>query len=245
MIVLVLIGIVVSMYYYESVNSSYDPRVVGARKLYARYDALAQEQDMKALLSLLDSIETIYTGLEQYDRSYEVGVLYNNRTAIFLTVVLQRMTIGDVSDSFRSLSTDSLLNLAEEAVNRSIKIYQEWMERFDGITKGEIDQQIGKDFLSGLENFSMKEQQRFLNRRIEEIVTAQRETPRRLSVSYTNLGIIYRHREDFQMAAEYYQKAMSLWEDNLTAKNNLNILMGRPLEERNLFQKLFPPEKDN
>ena len=70
-----------------------------------------------------------------------------------------------------------------------------------------------------------------------------KETPRRLSVSYTNLGIMYRFREDYENAALSYKKAMDLWEDNLSAENNLNILLGRPLKKRSLLRKIFPEPK--
>ena len=69
------------------------------------------------------------------------------------------------------------------------------------------------------------------------------ETDRRVSVCYTNLGIILRSRDDNEGAAEMYIKALELWEMNLEAENNLNRLLGRPLKKRNIIQKLFPPEK--
>jgi tetratricopeptide (TPR) repeat protein len=116
--------------------------------------------------------------------------------------------------------------------------------RFSGKNEDAIIQEIESDFLDGLEQIPVKEQQSYLEKRVEEIIVAQHETKRRLSVSYTNLGIIHRHRGEFEEASEYYQKAFTLWEDNLTARNNLNILLGRPVEKRNFLEKLFPPDKD-
>jgi hypothetical protein len=48
---------------------------------------------------------------------------------------------------------------------------------------------------------------------------------------------------DYEKAINNYQKAIDLWDQNLTAENNLNILLGKPLKKRNLIQKLFPPKR--
>ena len=34
-----------------------------------------------------------------------------------------------------------------------------------------------------------------------------------------------------------------LWDRNLTAKNNLNVLLGQPMEKRNVIQRMFPPDR--
>jgi hypothetical protein len=47
----------------------------------------------------------------------------------------------------------------------------------------------------------------------------------------------------YDSAAFYYNNAIELWDRNLTAENNLNILLNRPQKKRNLIQTLFPPEK--
>jgi len=246
MIVLVFTGIVISKIYYESINRSVDPRVRLARQMYARYNDYTQSADSHAILALLDSIEMIYSSINHYRTSFEIGVLNNNKTALFLAAALNRKDPKDMTtDAFRSLNTDSLFALAEETVMTSIGLYTEWLARFKDRNEEEIIQEIESDFLDGLEEFAVKEQEIFLKKRVEESMVAQYETRRRLSVSYTNLGIIYRHREEFAKAAEYNQKALTLWEDNLTARNNLNILLGRPIEKRNFLQKLLPPDKDD
>ena len=83
----------------------------------------------------------------------------------------------------------------------------------------------------------------FIKKRITEITEAQTETKRRLSVSYTNLGLVYRQQLKYEDAVLSYQKAIENWDRNLTAENNLNKLLGRPEKKRNLIQKLFPPER--
>ena len=237
MCALVLSGIAISHYYYKSVNASVDPRIIKARTLYEKYNHCAQVNDFEAIFSLMDSIEIIYTSIDHYKNSYEIGVLYNNRAASYLTIALS------TNESEHDVP-DSLINLAEAAVSHSIDIYTNWLEIFQEKSPGEIEKMISPNFFIGLENHNDEERYKFLSNRIKEIEDAQLETPRRLSVCYTNMGVICRHRLQYEAAAKNYQKAIELWDRNLTAENNLNILLGRPTKKRNLIQKLFPPERD-
>jgi tetratricopeptide (TPR) repeat protein len=134
--------------------------------------------------------------------------------------------------------------MAEIMVNKSIAIYTDWLKKFGDKSPEGIKNLIEPGFYTGLEQYSGELQETYLNNRIEEIEEAQLETKRRLSVSYTNLGIIKRHRMQYEKAAKYYKSALDLWEQNLTAENNLNLLLGNPLIERSFLRKLFPPERD-
>jgi len=155
------------------------------------------------------------------------------------------MALHNIHDGNTTVLTkDSLLNLSEVNVKKSISIYEDWLEGTANLEGKELRNYIKKDFWDGLNNFSEKDKEKFLNHRVNELETAKYETERRLSVSYTNLGIIYRHRENYEQAILYYQKALKLWEQNLSAENNLNILLGKPLKKRNLIQKLFPPKRE-
>lgn len=240
MIALSFIVIVFSYFYYSSVNSSKDPRVKFARELYEKYNNYAVQNDFENVFALLDSVEFIYKSVDHFSESFEVGVLYNNRAAAYLTMAIYESK----PEAFMLLTKDSLLNLAQKSVQTSITIYENWLEKYSDKNSEQIEQILQDNYLIGLENYSKKE--KFIKSRIKEIETAQYETERRLSVAYTNLGIIYRHFEQYENAINNYQKAIELWEQNLTAENNLNILLGKPLTKRNLIQKLFPPkQKDN
>jgi len=83
----------------------------------------------------------------------------------------------------------------------------------------------------------------YLDTRINEIIDTQVEIDRRLSVSYTNLGIVYRYRMQYDSAAYCYEEALDLWEQNLSAENNLNVLLGRPQKKSNFIQRMFPPDR--
>jgi tetratricopeptide (TPR) repeat protein len=245
MVTLVLIAALVAKYYYKGVNQSADPRVKPARELYGQYNGLAQQNNYAAVFELLDSIQTIYSSFEHYKNSYETGVVWNNRAAIYLTLAVYKDSIPDMggSEQINRISLDSLLILSEAASIKSIDIYQNWNKRYLNKNAEELPYIINQDFMIGLEDLSQKKQDKFLRSRLKEIEEAQWETQRRLSVAYTNLGLVYRQREDYDNAAKYYTKALELWEYNLPAENNLNRLLGKPIKKRSIIQKLFPREK--
>ncbi len=235
---LVITTLIVAHFVYKSINDSVDPRVVAARALYEDYNGLAQRNSFDSVFLLLDKIEKEYDSYQHYRNSYEVGVLYNNRAASHLTLALYSDT-----STFRPQTRDSLVNLSENAANRSIEIYEAWLLKYDNKTPEEISQIASEDFFIGLEHYNDKQKGRFLKRRIKEIESAQQETKRRLSVSYTNLGIVCRHHQQYELAAKYYKLAFDLWNENLVAENNLNILLNKPIRERSFIQKLFPPKR--
>jgi len=245
MISIVFLGIVISSIYYSRINQSVDPRIVPARELYARYDELAQQNQFNQVFKLLDSVESIYNTLPHYKDSYESGVIYNNRAAAFITMAINKdsLVVPAGSAEWKLMGKDQLLNLAEEAVQTSIRIYEQWLGDFSGLSEEEISGHIRNNFLTGLTEFSDDRQLKYVERRVDEITDAQLETPRRLSVSYTNLGIIHRHRENYEDAILNYQRAIELWGENLAAENNLNLLLGRPVKKRTFIQKMFPKER--
>lgn len=237
MTILVFIGILIAWSYYRGVNKAVDPRIKDARILYEKYNEFTQLSQYDSILWLMDTIEAVYSSIDHYRDGYEIAVLYNNRAAMYLSIYLQpgnEIVIGD---------TGLFISKAEDAVRKSLQMYQEWFGKFEGLNETAIRENIQASFLNGMEQYSEDETEQFLDKRIQEIVEAQTENRRRLSVSYTNLGLIKRHQHQYDSAAIFYAKAIDLWERNLTAENNLNMLLNRPLKKRNLLQKLFPPEK--
>lgn len=239
MIALSFVVITVSYFYYKNINSSKDPRVKTAREIYKSYNEYATQNDFEGIFNLLDSVEFIYKSVPHYKESFEIGVLYNNRSAAYLTMAIY----NNRSEAYSLFSKDSLLKSAQSSAHKSISIYESWLNEYENIDTEQIRNSIKDKFIVGLDNYSVKDTDRFLNARVKEIETAQYETKRRLSVAYTNLGIIYRHFEDYENAIKSYQKAIELWDQNLSAENNYNILLGKPLKKRNLIQKLFPPKR--
>ncbi len=234
--VLVLIAIVFLQRFYSEKNSSVDPRIRPARELYKKYNSFAAANQFDSVLALMDTIEAIYRSTDHYANSFEVGVLYNNRAAAWLTA-------GLFGESVTGPGRDSLLLKAEKAVRKSIRIYESWKDEYMHLDESQLRNLLSGSFMKGLNGMNSEESERFFRTRITEIVEAQTEIDRRLSVSYTNLGMVCRHNEKYDSAAINYKKALELWERNLTAKNNLNTLFGQPHIKRNFIERLFPPER--
>jgi tetratricopeptide (TPR) repeat protein len=232
----VVIVVVIAQSYFRKQNQLVDPRIVHARELYATYNNLAEAGEYDSIFVLLDEIENIYARVEHYRNSYELGVINNNRAALWLTLGLQ----GETYDSTRQ---DSLVMLASGALQTSISIYENWDNQFGHGDPAKCRKQISDVFLDGLEQYDPVQQERFLEKRVSEIVQSAGEVQRRLSVSYTNLGIVHRHHARYDSAAHCYTRALELWDRNLTAENNLNLLLGLPQKKQNIIQRLFPPER--
>lgn len=236
MSVLVVVVIIFAQRYYKQQNQEVDPRIVPARELYATYNDLAVKGDYDSVFKMLDEVEAIYSGIGHYRNSFEQGVISNNRAAVWLTMGLDGST-------YDSTARDSLIKLAEGAIKYSIMIYENWEDQFGHADPEKCSAFISNDFLGGLEHYDQEQQEKYLHNRVKEIVRSAGETRRRLSVSYTNMGIVHRFHERYDSAALCYTRALELWDRNLTAENNLNLLLGRPQRKQNIIQRLFPPER--
>lgn len=231
---LFILALVFADQYYKYENRSVDPRVYEAHELYDNYNRLAENSQFDSVFILMDLIEDIYKNIDHYAESYEVGVLYNNRAA---TYIAQALNCQD------SLRKDSLLNLAEYNSLICIDIYSAWIDKFESLNDDEIKEAIIPDFDPQSSDFQNKNVNRYIKKRVKQIKDAQIETPRRLSVSYTNLGLVYRHKMNYDEAVKQYLTALELWPDNLAAENNLNILFDKPLKKRSVIRAIFPKDR--
>lgn len=244
MIIIVLAGVIIARSYYGNLNRSVDPRILHARELYEQYDPIARTGNYYRIFALLDSISGIYTGIPHYAESFELGVLQNNRAAALLTIALHGDSIPESLNPYQSLHRDSVVALAEKHILTAIGIYQGWNSRFGGMEDPEIRRLIEGEFMTGLEQADPGQDSKYLTNRVKEIQTSIGENQRRLSVCYTNLGLVYRFQEQYPEAVAQYEMAMELWDRNLDAENNLNKLLGKPLKKRNILQRIFPPSKE-
>ncbi len=222
-------------YYYKYDNQSIDPRVVRANELYEQYNELARSSNYQGVLLLMDSIENIYSNYPHYKESFEVGILYNNRAATYLAMALKQKESKETKDS--------LLNLSKINVHRSIEIYTNWLSAWEHKNSEEIKLNLTPHFSPNDSAFHGENVSRYVNKRVKDVVEAQIETNRRLSVSHTNLGMVYRHKEQYDNAVKEYFKALEYWPDNLTAENNLNIILNQPLKKPSVIRRLFPKER--
>ena len=246
LLIISTITIVSTYIYYASEQSSADPRVIPAREYYEAYNQYAQANKLSTVLELLDSAEAIYQSVPHYKESFEIAVLDNNRAAVFLTLALFRDSIEmqHIPPNYKDLSFDSLLNISEVYAVKAMHIYQKWAEQYATLQEDSIEILLLAHFDEGLEKFSPQQKEAFRATRIKEILTAQVEIDRRISVALTNLAVIYRHREQYEKAAEYNLQALELWSENIQAENNLNVLLNRPQRQRNFIEKILPPNKN-
>ena len=235
MVILVAIGLTIAWFYYRYENAAVDPRIKEARILLSEYDEQMKEGNFDEGLLLLDSIKQIYLKVPCYTESFEMGVIHNNRGSAWLTMALYK-----TDDSLRKVE---MLVLAEREIRNAIAIYSQWLSRFDSIEGKKLRSVVIQCFPKHDLSLQQIDYQRVINRRIEDIELGKIETPRRLSVSYSNLGIIQRHQYQQDSAIESYIKALKLWKRNPTAKNNLNTLLGRETEDESIIDQLFPPDR--
>ena len=244
MLIVVVAGVLVARSYYGNLNRSVDSRIRQARELYEQYDSYARLGDYHRIFSLLDSIANIYKSTAHYTEAFELGVLYNNRAAALLTIALYRDSIPQSANPYYELEPDSVVALAEKQIRKAIALYNRWDMVFSGKSDEEIRAMIESVFMRGLDQTEPALADKYLKRRVSEISEAVVENQRRLSVCYTNLGLVYRTRGEYTEAVAHYEEAMALWDRNLDAENNLNILLNRPIKKRNFIQRMFPPSKD-
>ncbi len=230
------ISFAAAYFYYRAENSAEDPRVVGAKLMLKQYDQLMADKKYPEVFPLLDSIEAVFSRVPGYGNSFEPGIVYNNRGSAFLS-----MALYEVKDSTEKIQ---LLGYAQRNLDTCILIYQRWLDRFTDFTREEWLAEESQDFSSDNPAFQGKDAEAILNKRVDDLLLAQKETPRRLSVAYTNLGIVQRHTYRQTEAMKSYIAAIRLWKDNFTARNNFNVLMGIDPEDRSIVDQLFPPDKN-
>lgn len=233
---LVIISLGIALIYYNEINKSVDPRIKSARILYEKYNDFASTEQYDSVFQLMDKIESIYRSVPHYSNSFEIAVISNNRAACYLSLYINTSEKG-IADSLEYLLK------AETELKSSILCYQQWDNLYGSMDEKSLLQSIRPGFFPDNHPYSMKLKEKYIQNRVDEIITSKIENQRRLSVSYTNLGIVKRHQLKYDSAAFYYKKALELWEHNLSADNNLNILLNKPLKKRTLIQKLFPPDK--
>ena len=230
MVVISVIAVTIAIIYYGNINRAVDPRTVHIRELHKKYTLFVEKNDFGNAIETLDIIEKEYKKIGHYQGSYEIGVIYTNKAAILLTLALYH--------SPDEIEKESNLNVSEKLLNTGLDYYKKWKNKYEELAQVEIRNLVEDEF----QNIT-KHRVAIIKRRVKNINLALNEMDRRLSVAYTNLGIIKRHTKKFEEAIEFYKKAIKLWEDNLTAENNLRVLLGKEPKKRNFLQKMFPRKR--
>ncbi|HOY33339.1 MAG TPA: hypothetical protein PKW80_15780 [Bacteroidales bacterium] len=229
-------GFLIAYFYYDYRNKAEDPRIVAARYKLKKFDDLMKARMYEQALFLLDTIDSIYRKADGYATSFEPGIVFNNRGSIYLSMALYDSLISQEE-------RQHLLALADTNLKSGIEIYMNWIDSAGALPEQQIRKNIEPYFNESVASLKGKNIHRIFNKRVADIMNAQIETPRRLSVCYTNLGIVQRHQLRQEEALKSYIQAIKLWKDNFTARNNFNVLMGKPPEDRSIIDQLFPPER--
>ncbi len=232
-----LVAIVFAFFYYRNINNSEDPRITKAREYLVRFDNQpGMIADLKSF-EYLDSAFSIFKFYPDYESSFEIGLIYNNKCSTLLLMAIYDSTINESEKN-------NLLGISMKYCDSSIINYERWIAEWGNLTTDEISARIGKFMKEEDPLFKKVNFEKVFSRRVKNITTAQIETPRRLSVSFSNKGTIYRHMMKSDSSLICYQKALSLWKDNRTAKSNLSVLLGHDPIKPTLIESLFPPDKN-
>ncbi|MBF0239754.1 MAG: hypothetical protein HQM12_18805 [SAR324 cluster bacterium] len=241
MSLLTLLCLLAVFLYYRDLNRRADPRVVEAKIKFTQYNDLIKGQQYAQALNVLDEIESIYLKVPGYSDSFEMGVVYNNKGSVYLIQTETQYLVDEKGTDPEILM--EYLNKAQNYIETSIQIYEDWNQRMGHLDQESVYQSTIPYFDKDDPAFDGYQVDKLISRRVEELLISQTETNRRLSVSYTNLGIVSRYKDKPEDAKKFYEKAILLWAENHTAKNNLRVLSGQPIQERGVLEKLFPQER--
>lgn len=232
-----MLAVIFAVFYYRDLNNLEDPRTKKARELLALFDKESDRINDFSSFSLLDSANAVFRSYPDYESSFETGVICNNKCSSLLLAAMYDTTISTDEKS-------KLLDLSLVYCDSSINIYNNWIAEWEVLSNDEIAEKI-RPFINENDNhFEGLNFKRIFDKRVKDLVKAQIETPRRLSVSLSNKGTIYRHKLLVDSALLCYQKALALWKDNRTAKSNLSVLMGGEPVKPTIIESLFPPDKE-
>lgn len=231
-----VLAVLFAIFHYRGINRSEDPRVIQARHLMAEYDSKAGGADSYLFFPLLDSAKSIYSSFPEYENSYEKGVIFNDKCSGLLLMALYDSTL---TDSTRR----SLIDLSIDYCDSSIIIYEAWKNEWGELSEETIARKLETSMNADDDAFEGYNFRKIFRKRVDDIVMAQVEIDRRLSVSLTNKATAFRHLMMQDSALLYFQKALSLWEYNRVAESNLSVLMGGEPVKPGIIETLFPPDR--
>ncbi|MDZ7633358.1 MAG: tetratricopeptide repeat protein [Bacteroidales bacterium] len=230
------LAVIFAFFYYRGVNRSEDPRVAEARRYMSEYDRMAGGPDSYAFFHLLDSAGRIYSRESGYETSWERGVIYNNKCSGLLLMAIYDSTLT-------GHEKQNLLELSVIYCDSSISVYNLWLDEWVELPEDSVALRV----LAGMNEddaaFTGLSYKKISGKRVKDVMLAMIETPRRLSVSYTNKATAYRHLMMQDSALIYYERALSLWKDNRTAESNLSVLLGGEPVKTGIIKSLFPPDR--
>jgi tetratricopeptide (TPR) repeat protein len=232
-----LLAVLFAFFYYRNLNKSEDPRITRAREYLLQYDKAASGRTSLDWFPYLDSARAVFKSLPDYKASFEEGLIHNNKCSALLLMAIYDSTLNTAERSH-------LLSLSLAYCDSSIFIYSNWISEWACLSREETADKLRLLMKEDHPAFREMNFEKLFSRRVDNQLTATIETPRRLSVSLSNKGTIYRHMMKPDSALTCYRMALSLWKDNRTAANNLRVLLGGEPVKPTLIETLFPPDKN-
>jgi len=232
-----VLAILFAVFYYRDLNNLEDPRTRKARELLSIYDEESVRISDFSSFFLLDSAQYIFRSFPDYESSFEIGVIYNNKCSSLLMSAIYDTAVSNIEKNI-------LLEMAMKYCDSSITVYKTWISKWGDLSRNEVSDRARLHMLASDKSFEGRSFRRIFEKRVKDLISAQVETPRRLSVSLSNKGTIFRHQLEVDSALSCDQKSLSIWKDNRTAKSNLSVLMGGDPVKPTIIESLFPPDKN-
>ena len=231
-----VLAVLFAVFQYRGVNRSEDPRVAHARQLMAEYDRISGGPASYDFFYLLDSAAVIYESVPGYKDSWEKGVIFNNKCGGLLVMAIYDSLMND---SIRK----SIIDLSLVWCDSSITTYLAWKEEWGSLSEDAVTLKLAATMDVDDPSFEGYSFSRIFRKRVDDVMLAQVEIDRRLSVSYTNKATAYRHLMMQDSAYHYFNEALALWSHNRTAESNLSVLMGGEPVKPGIIESLFPPDR--
>lgn len=235
MIGIVAISLTYAYFYYKNINENVDPRLIHTQEVLSQFDQSNKLDSPFVALKMMEDIEQQLLATDLYKSSYEIGVIRNNKASVYLMMALYGKQFSNLKDS--------LFSEAMRELTSAESIYLSWIDMSSKQTDSLIVPSLIKAYQNKPELFVDKDIKKVAQLRYEDLILAKTETPRRLSVCYSNMAVVYRHTNQLDSAIARYQKALELWPENHEAENNLKTLFGLEREKRGVVEKLFPSKR--
>ena len=232
-----VVAVLVAFFYYKDLNKLEDPRIRKAKELLSLFEKESENINNLSNFYLLDSANVIFRSIPDYKSSFEPGLIYNNKCSSLLMVAIYDSAVSREEKN-------KLLDIAMKYCDSSMMVYKNWISVWEKLSYEEIAERISVYMDESDKVFEGLNFRRIFDKRVKDILAAQIETPRRLSVSLTNKGTIYRHQHLVDSALSCFNQSLLLWKDNRTAKSNLSVLMGGEPVKPSIIESLFPPDKN-
>ncbi len=130
-----VMAIIFALFYYRNLNNSEDPRIRKAKKYLLEFDKVSGKENFYAGILLLDSANKIFKSYPDYESSYEIGVILNNKCSAFIITALYDTSIMDFEKK-------TLLSIAMKYCDSSISNYTAWITKWDSLSGETIEKNL-------------------------------------------------------------------------------------------------------